>query len=127
MWADKWAPQSGLESGDVLGTHHAPPGWLCTGIRGPNGGTTFDTNLTDENHGTVKCIVQTPARERTLSVEASLDGEPLERTTLSGQGRLIHDVNYSLDSHGISTLEISFNTQQETIDQRYLKIYRDQS
>jgi methionyl-tRNA formyltransferase len=124
MWADDFAERFALEPGDTLGADHAPQNWLYTGIRGPEDGTEYDTNLAVGESGTLLAVVQVPGGERAVDVEATLDDDQLTADSRVVSGRIEIPVTYAPDSPGTRTITVEFRDgDDELLDRRYLKVF----
>jgi len=123
-WADVWAAATGIEPGAVLGAPAAFPPWLYTGIRGPDGGFAYETNLAPGERGTllIWCIAHAaPTRVRYIVTQ---DAATLDVGAVTVTGRTDVPVSYGSTDPGSHTLRVAFECAYgEVHTQRTLKFY----
>jgi methionyl-tRNA formyltransferase len=122
QWADRYAANSGLGIGERLGRHHAPQDWVYTGIRGPNGETSYRTNLETGVPGDVMLLCHTGGR-RELEVSVTFDGESLFSDAVTVTGTYETTTSYAHATPGTHTLEVVFMIDGLRADQRLLKVF----
>lgn len=124
-WADEVARNrsGGLSIGDRLGRHHAPDDWLYTGVRDADDGTRYETNLARGETAKLSAVLDAPNGDRRVSVAASVDGETVVDRTVRVRGRVAIPVSYGANETGTSTLELTFEEDDERVDTRYLKFF----
>ena len=121
-WADEFARDIGLSTGDMFGREHAPDEWLYTGIRGPETPTSFETNLATDESGTID-LVAFAGSEHDVTVAVTLDGETVHEETERATRAFRTRCKYSRSVPGEYTLRIEFDTDGESVDTRFLKVY----
>jgi methionyl-tRNA formyltransferase len=122
-WGDDFAERYGVSAGTTFGRHHAPESWLYTGIRDPQGGTHYTTNLRVGESGRINCIVESPGRTRQIEVVATFEGEPVLDKTIEVNGRTAEQCEYTPSSEGTKTLKVEYSHGDEYRDVRYLKVF----
>lgn len=123
VWADEFADHAGLSAGDVLGQSSDYPDWLYTGIRGPDGGVIYETNVRIGSVSTTTVICSSYDRCRRVRVEATLDDETIYNEDLAVNGRISRKIEAKISTPGSHLLTVKFFEENEQIDTRYLKIY----
>jgi methionyl-tRNA formyltransferase len=121
-WADRYADEIDLSSGDRLGRHQAPADWQYTGIRGPARPTAFDTNLTLGEWGELT-VVSFVGSQTHLTVSATLNGESIFENSVTVSEEYRENVEYSPNETGTHSITVQFNLDGECIDTRYLKVF----
>lgn len=123
-WADELDERGTLSVGDVLGTPADFPEFLYTGLRDPEGGLAFErvSNVAAGERTALRAVCCSHASERTVTVEATLDGAPFRRAELDVDGWSGVDLTTPpLD--GSHTLAVTFEAGDERVDRRYMKLY----
>lgn len=121
-WADIYAAEMEMSPGDQFGRFAAPEEWLYTGIEGPSEPTTFETNLSCGEGGTVE-IVSFSGSARELSIRALLDTNSIFDRSVTVNEEYREQIEYGPAAIGTHTLKIVFEEDGDPIDTRYLKIF----
>ncbi len=122
QWADRYASEVGLSSGETLGRQHAPDDWRYTGIRGPEVPTTFDTNLRLGENGKIT-LVSFAGSAFDLSVSVTLDGAEIFESVVTVAEDYQETVAYEPTETGTHTVTVRFSVTGELVDTRYLKVF----
>jgi len=122
QWADRYAAETGLSSGDALGREHAPDEWLYTGIRGPDEQTTFDTNLRSGERGEIT-VLSFAGSATDLTVSVTHDGEDIFESSVIVTDDYRETVAYEPVETGTHTVAVRFAVGGERVDTRYLKLF----
>lgn len=123
-WADELAERGRLSVGDVLGTPDDFPPFLYTGLRDDEGGLAFErvSNVGACERTDLRAVCCSHAEERTVTVEASLDGTTFRTAELSVDG-WNHVALTTPPLDGSHTLSVTFESGGERVDRRYVKLY----
>ena len=122
QWADRYAADAGLSSGDSLSRQQAPEEWRYTGIRGPDMLTTFETNLSVGERGELT-VVSFGGSAFNLTVSVTLDGREIFGSSGTVTDEYRETVGYESTETGTHTLAVRFAVGGERVDTRYLKLF----
>ncbi|MFC6988733.1 methionyl-tRNA formyltransferase [Haloplanus sp. GCM10025708] len=122
QWADVYAVESGLTVGSRFGRHHAPPDWTYTGIRGPDGGLSFDTNLEVGEVGGMTLLCHVSER-RDLEVSVTFDNKTLLEEAVTLDDTYEETVTYVGSTPGTYMIEVTYAVDNTQTDTRYLKVF----
>jgi methionyl-tRNA formyltransferase len=121
-WADRYAREVGISVGDQFGHHHAPENWIYTSIQGTEDPTTFDTNLEVADTGKVVAMMYSGS-PTDIDVSASLNEDIIFEESITLHDKFQQEIKYTPMKIGTHTLEVRFETENEQIDTRYLKVF----
>lgn len=122
-WADEFAERTELTVGDVLGEPAAFPDWLYTGIRGPDGGLQYETNVPAGETVTTHAVCCSHACPRSVEIIATLDGQAIFEAALEVDGWMSRAIEAPIPSPGSHSLAIEFYEGGDRIDTRRLVLY----
>jgi methionyl-tRNA formyltransferase len=122
QWADRYARETGLKRGDCLGRHHAPEGWLYTGIRGVDSPTIFETNLALGETGEVEFVVFA-ASSQYVTVSLSLGGNVVFEDSRTVTDEYRKRVGYTPTQVGTHSITVRFKSEGSWLDTRYLNVF----
>lgn len=123
MWADEFGKRLGVEPGDKLGTPDDFPDWLYTGIRGPDNGYEYQTNVSTGESVTLHAVCCSHSRPRTVSITARLDEELIHEETVTVDGWSSTAIQPTIMSPGSQMMTIEFHENGTQVDVRRLYIY----
>lgn len=123
MWGDDFARERDVETGDVLGKPTDYPEWRYTGIRGYDEPTVFETNVDTGHEGRVDAVVFSNIPEDSFRIIGSFDGDTIHDTVVQPKGWHHETVSYEPLETGVHTLKLSFKVDDETVDNRFLKVF----
>jgi methionyl-tRNA formyltransferase len=122
-WADEFGARVDLKCGDSFGTEQAPTDWQYTGIRGPSGGYDYETNLDVGETGAVTLLAMSSTRQEDLTARVSFGDQVTDVVDLSGRDTRHKAATYTPTEQGTETVTIQFESGDETVDTRYLKVF----
>ncbi|WP_256289026.1 methionyl-tRNA formyltransferase [Halobellus inordinatus] len=123
MWADDFAERYDLAVGDAFGTPSDFPQWLYTSLRGANGAFDFETNVPLGDSGTTVAVACSHHDQREVRIHAIFDGETCLDRTRTVDGWIREPITYAPEKSGSHTLKINFESEDGTIDTRYIKVF----
>lgn len=121
-WADRYAREADLSPGDILGRHQAPENWRCTGIRGAEQPTKFDTNLEIGEYGELT-IVSFGGSQYSLTASVELNADLIYRDTTTVLEEYRKTIEYEPTELGTHSISVQFEIDGNRTDTRYLKIF----